>query len=174
MGSQIIFQWGPYAKDFIYIILPSKMRRKRQQDDSPSLWEYIRWAWADGIRHVFLKRADIADVVSRDKRVLLVRQPSTRRVMRVLSANIKALMKYEFKPYSGTVTLLRVEDQALMHKLHDDPLLGWGELAPDRVEVIPVPGNHAVMLAKPYLDSVGVAIHDALVRVQARYDVRAE
>lgn len=169
MAVKVVGSWGPYARDFVYIILPSKLKTgKKAGTDEPSFWEYFTWVWADSIRHTLLKQADIANVVSRDSRVLLIRQPSTLRTMRVLRANLRALLAYDPQPYHGPITLLRAEDQSIMHKMHEDWTLGWGEVAKSGLDIIEVPGNHAVLLSKPYIETVGAVIREGLAKARAR------
>lgn len=168
MSVKVIGNWGPYARDFIYIILPSAIK-KQKDSDNPSLWEYITFSWADAIRHTLLKRADMAQVVTRDSRVLLVKQPATRRTIRVLRANLRALLKYELKPYRGPITLLRAQDQSMMHKLHEDWSLGWSDVAEGELEVVEVPGNHAVLLSLPYIERVGEVLRDGIDKGIERY-----
>jgi len=168
MSFKVIGHWGPYAKDFIYIILPSALKKKDKAGE-PSLWEYITFAWADAIRHTLVKRADIANVVTRDSRVLLVKQPATRRTLKVLKANLRALLAYKLKPYPGTITLLRAEDQTIMHKLHEDWTLGWGDLAQGGLDVVEVPGNHAVLLSPPYIERVGEVLREGIDKAMAKY-----
>jgi acyl transferase domain-containing protein/thioesterase domain-containing protein/aryl carrier-like protein len=170
MSVDVVRHTGPYIRDGIYLILPSALKKGRTGRNAPSLWEYVTWAWADAIRDLLLKRADIANVVSRDSRLLLIQQPSTRRAMRVLRANWKILLKYIPASYSGKITLLRAEDQSVMHKLHEDPTLGWGEVADGGLEIITVPGNHAVMLIKPYIETVGATLKDCIARAREKFE----
>jgi len=174
MSVDVVRHTGPYIRDGIYLILPSALKKGRSGKSSPTLWEYITWAWADAIRDLLLKRAAIANVVSRDSRLMLIQQPSTRRTMRVLKANWKVLLKYIPQSYSGKITLLRAEDQSVMHKLHDDPTLGWGDVADGGLEVITVPGNHAVMLIKPYIETVGATLKDCIHRARAECEGRSD
>ncbi|GMV92676.1 MAG: hypothetical protein AMXMBFR82_24540 [Candidatus Hydrogenedentota bacterium] len=170
MCFDVVRHTGPYIRDGIYLILPSALKKGRSGKNAPSAWEYVTWAWADAIRDLLLKRADIANVVTRDSRLMLIQQPSTRRAMKVLKANWKVLLKYIPESYSGKITLLRAEDQSVMHKLHEDPTLGWGEVADGGLEVITVPGNHAVMLIKPFIETVGATLKDCLERARAEYE----
>ncbi|MCC6793695.1 MAG: SDR family NAD(P)-dependent oxidoreductase [Candidatus Hydrogenedentes bacterium] len=173
MSVKVMGNWGPYAKDFIYIILPSALKRKNKHGE-PSLWEYLTFTWADMIRHTLVKKADMAQVVSRDSRVLLVKQPQTRRTFKVLKANLKALLAYELKPYPGRITLMRAEDQSIMHKLTDDPTLGWGELAKGGLDIFEVPGNHAVLMNPPYVIKVSEVLQNGMDKAIAEYGIVAQ
>jgi amino acid adenylation domain-containing protein len=64
-----------------------------------------------------------------------------RRVLDVYRANARAASLYEPKPYCGRVTLFRAGEG------EDD--FGWGRLASEPVEVVPVPGHHLTLLAEP-------------------------
>jgi thioesterase domain-containing protein len=57
-----------------------------------------------------------------------------------------------------------------MHKLHEDPTLGWGEVADGGLEIITVPGNHAVMLIKPYIETVGATLKDCIARAREKFE----
>lgn len=166
---------GPYIRDGLYLLFSSMRRRGSTRDGAaPSLGEYVRWAWTDAVRHHLLQRADIADVVKQDSRLMLVRQPKTRRILRVLRSNIQALRAYQPKPYTGKITLFRAADQSTLRKHYDDPTLGWGKLAQGELEVVEVPGNHVVLLLKPYIEGFAAALNAAVASAQAvRIDVPA-
>ena len=170
MSVDVLSRTGPYIRDGIYLLLPSALKKARSNSNEPSFREYLVWVWADAVRDTLLKRADIANVVTRDSRLMLVRQPSTRRILKVLRSNWKILLDYKPQPYDGVITLLRAEDQSVMHKLHEDPTLGWGEVARGGLDVITVPGNHAVLLIKPYIETVGAAIKESMIRARAKYE----
>ncbi|MCC6697661.1 MAG: SDR family NAD(P)-dependent oxidoreductase [Candidatus Hydrogenedentes bacterium] len=172
MSVDVISRTGPYIRDGIYLLLPSALKKARSNSNEPSFREYVLWAWADALRDTLLKRAAIANVVTRDSRLMLIRQPSTRRILKVLRANWKILLAYAPQPYDGVITLLRAEDQSVMHKLHEDPTLGWGEVARGGLDVITVPGNHAVLLIKPYIETVGATIKECLIRARAKYEAK--
>ncbi|NUM52062.1 MAG: SDR family NAD(P)-dependent oxidoreductase [Candidatus Hydrogenedentes bacterium] len=162
MSVKVVGHWPPYARDFIYIILPSKLKNRKKSADEPSLWEYFSFAFADVIRHTLVKKADMAQIATRNNRVLLIKQPKTRRTVRVLKANLKALLAYKLQPYRGRITLLRAEDQSIMHKLHEDWTLGWGDLAEGGIDIVEVPGNHAVLMNPPYVEHVAKVLREGM------------
>lgn len=162
MSAKVVSHWPPYARDFIYIILPSKLKNRGKATDDPSLWEYFSFAFADVIRHTLVKKADMAQVVTRNNRVMLIKQPKTRRTVRVLKANLRALLNYKLQPYHGRITLLRAEDQSIMHKLYEDPTLGWGEVAKGGLDIVEVPGNHAVLMNPPYVERVAHVLREGM------------
>jgi len=158
---------GPYIRDGLYLLASAGRRKKTAGTASPSLMEYFRWAWTDAVRHHLLQRANVADLVKRDSRLMLVRQPKTRRVLQVLRSNIQALRGYTPQPYAGTFTLFRASDQATMREHHADATLGWGKLATGDLRVVEVPGNHVVLMIKPYIEDFSAALNTALRDAQA-------
>ena len=57
--------------------------------------------------------------------------------------------------YPGKVTLLRAEHQPLTRRAQLDPSLGWTDFAEEGVDIKIIPGNHVVMLRKPYIEFLG-------------------
>jgi amino acid adenylation domain-containing protein len=74
-------------------------------------------------------------------------------IFNVFQANIKAVHQHQVKPYQGTITLVRPEDQMKTGELFDDEALGWRSFA-DEVRVVMVPGDHASMLRSPAVDRI--------------------
>ncbi|MBM3289966.1 MAG: alpha/beta fold hydrolase [Candidatus Hydrogenedentes bacterium] len=173
MSLKVLKSMPPYVRDIFYMYFSTLTKSNKGEGATASLWEHVTFAWADMIRHTLVKRADIAQVASRDSRVLLVAQPQTRRVFRVLRANIQSLKLYKPKPYDGPITLLRAEDQFLVHQLHDDWTLGWRELARGRVDVVEVPGNHAVLLTHPFVQTTGRALREGMDKAIKEFGGRA-
>jgi thioesterase domain-containing protein len=169
MSFKVMAHWPPYARDFLYIILPSKLKNRNKKTDDPTLWEYFSFAFADVIRHTLVKKADMAQIATRNNRVMLIKQPKTRRTVTVLKANLKALLAYKLKPYHGRITLLRAEDQSIMHKLYEDPTLGWGELAAGGIDIVEVPGNHAVLMNHPYVVRVSEVLREGMDKAIAAH-----
>ncbi|MGB7293372.1 MAG: amino acid adenylation domain-containing protein [Thermodesulfobacteriota bacterium] len=61
--------------------------------------------------------------------------------------NLRAIHKYNPRPYPGRLTLIRAKDHLSMFEI--DQTLGWGKLARGGVEVYTVPGNHYTMFNRP-------------------------
>jgi len=151
---------GPYIRDGVYLVLNAA--RGRRAGGKTSIGEYFQWAWTDALRHHLLDKAHIAGAVKQDSRLMLVNQPSTRRVLQVLRANIRCLRAYRPEAYPGALTLFRAADQSTLRKHVQDPSLGWGRLALGGVEVIEVPGNHVVLLLEPYIHDLARALNEAI------------
>ncbi len=82
--------------------------------------------------------------------------PSIRPMLRVYLANIKALRHYLPQPYSHRITLFRVG-----HPSHTDPYdqtRGWSELAPGKVVVHQMPGDHISVMRRPHVQVLANAL----------------
>jgi thioesterase domain-containing protein len=52
--------------------------------------------------------------------------------------------------------------------MHEDWTLGWGEVAKAGLDIVEVPGNHAVLLSKPYIETVGAVIREGLAKARGK------
>ncbi|XXF81585.1 amino acid adenylation domain-containing protein [Myxococcaceae bacterium GXIMD 01537] len=84
------------------------------------------------------------------------------RLARVYGANAWAHSHYAGGPYTGSVTLIRADASAR----HGGPALGWAELVPGRVELLPVAGDHQGMLAGAQLEAVAQQLRARLERTR--------
>jgi thioesterase domain-containing protein len=60
------------------------------------------------------------------------------------------------------MTVFVAKEQSRIRPLWKHPSLGWEEIAPGRVTVITVPGNHIVLMAKPYVNDLAAALNASL------------
>ena len=72
-----------------------------------------------------------------------------RRLLKVFKANAVAWISYIPQPYDGKIILFRAEEQS--EEMSSEPFLGWERLAPGRIEVQEVPGNHISMFREPHV-----------------------
>jgi thioesterase domain-containing protein len=73
---------------------------------------------------------------------------------------------YQLRPYPGRVTVFWAEDVPRPLAGRRDPREGWAELAAG-LEIIPVPGDHVLMLTEPRVHVLGEAVRTCLVRAQS-------
>jgi thioesterase domain-containing protein len=85
----------------------------------------------------------------------------------VRNAVNEAVARYRPLPYEGRITLFRARRQA--PGTTDDPTLGWGAIAREGVEIIPMPGYHAAMISQPRVRELVPALRDALERAVASH-----
>jgi amino acid adenylation domain-containing protein len=71
----------------------------------------------------------------------------------------KALESYRPIPFKGTISLFRARKQPLRSA---DPSLGWNTLAPGRVRITVVPGNHESMVQDPNVHVLAAKIQEAI------------
>lgn len=77
-------------------------------------------------------------------------------------AHLRAAHQYEHRLYPGTATLLRAERQPI--GCIPEPCNGWDRVVRGRLEVLPVPGDHASLLEAPNLRVVAERITEILAR----------
>jgi thioesterase domain-containing protein len=89
-----------------------------------------------------------------------------RRLLDVYKANVRAFRRYRPEPYPERVTLFRPVDAEAPPGLEDDPMLGWGALAPE-VEIEAVPGDHITVLAEPNVGTLAARLRACIDRATA-------
>jgi thioesterase domain-containing protein len=77
--------------------------------------------------------------------------------------------KYDIRAYPGRITLFALAERDGMRDslfdpaVHDiDPLLGWGRVAPGRVEVHEVLGGHVSLFQEPFVRDLAEKLRDCL------------
>jgi amino acid adenylation domain-containing protein len=90
-----------------------------------------------------------------------IRYPLPEDLKKVRKANKQAARYELLKPeFEGRLVLFRATNQPFW--LIPDPLLGWGEIAQGRIEVIPVEGHHDTLLWEPQVGNVAKALKQIL------------
>jgi amino acid adenylation domain-containing protein len=79
----------------------------------------------------------------------------------VWQTHVRALTRYQPKPYAGKVTLFRTRGHALMCSFDEN--YGWGELAQSGVTMKIMPGGHGNILDEPHVRAVANALQNCLV-----------
>jgi thioesterase domain-containing protein/acyl carrier protein len=89
----------------------------------------------------------------------------------LMERHYAALREYQPVPYPGHVTLFRARARPLFRLYGWD--LGWQALAGGRLDVVPIPGNHASLLKEPHVRTLAGALKE---RIRAAVDAsrRAE
>ena len=83
----------------------------------------------------------------------------------------RAMLNHVPHRHSGRLTLFRAVWQPLA--CSHDPRMGWGELAPDGVDVYPVRGSHYTVLLDPDVAGLTTALETAIAKtaIQPHSDV---
>ena len=96
-------------------------------------------------------------------------------IERVMRANQRALARYQYRPYTFPVTLLRATEFSARWPgmRFDDLTNGFGPLVPEGIEVVPFAGNHRNMLDEPQVGEVGRWLQRRLDQLRAQLAVEA-
>ena len=140
----------PHIINGLYLLVAGAFRRRRPGTASPSIWVRLRWLWLQVWRRQLLKQAGLAKYVDAHADLLMIDLPALQRVLWLLGHHTKVDARYVPVPYAGSVTLFRAE-LSLGYDQAEDPTDGWARLALKGVEVCRVPGNHAAVLAEPFV-----------------------
>lgn len=98
-----------------------------------------------------------------------IRYPLPEDLKKVRKANKKAA-QYGYTPpkFGGRLVLFRASHQP--YGIIPDPLLGWGEIAGDRIEVFEVEGHHDTLLWEPQVGNVAEVMKTLLSEVPVVQD----
>jgi thioesterase domain-containing protein len=84
------------------------------------------------------------------------------------AAVLEARARYVPEVYSGRIVVIRCSEPAAWRK--QNPLDGWGRLAPDGVEMHEVPGGHATIYREPYVSMLAKTLSDVIRNAQAEME----
>ncbi len=87
------------------------------------------------------------------------RTPRERPAESIFDAHWVAAAGYRPRPYPGRVVFIQAQDEPLLRLA---AVLGWQKLARDRLEVRPVPGEHATLLDPANVEAVARALKAVL------------
>ena len=98
-----------------------------------------------------------------------LRYPLPEDLKKVRKANKRAARYELLKPeFEGRLVLFRATNQPFW--LIPDHLLGWGEIAQERIEVIPVEGHHDTLLWEPQVGNVAKALKQILDEIHREHE----
>jgi acyl transferase domain-containing protein/thioesterase domain-containing protein len=81
--------------------------------------------------------------------------PDALRYYQVEETHWRSLKGHTFKPYPGTITLMRAVDRGVeILSKREDPTLGWRSLAISQLEIFDIPSGHLTMLVEPNVQTV--------------------
>jgi amino acid adenylation domain-containing protein len=160
----------PYIRDGLFLVIASAWQRGNRGAPKVSAMDYLRWSWFDLSRSRFLGRADVANVVAQDTRLLSVQLPSVRRILSLIAVHGRMARRYVPEPYPGRVTVFKASDSLRATDQERNAALGWDLLAEGGVDVRPVSGNHITLLTPPYVEGFAQVLRTCLE--EAREEVR--
>jgi hypothetical protein len=98
-----------------------------------------------------------------------IRYPLPEDLKKVRKANKKAAQYVYLPPnFGGRLVVIRASNQPF--GIIPDPLLGWGEIAGDRIEVFEVEGHHDTLLWEPQVGDVAEVMKTLLSGLPAVQD----
>lgn len=144
--GQILTQAGPMALDGLYVLFGAEARYQtaRAAGEGTGVRAAIRAIWANAMFRTFHGASGLASAVSRDSRLLMMRQPGIRRSVHLTGVHDKARRAYRPDRYGGKIVLLRAQQASAETQGYGEESLGWAALA-DEAQVEWAPGSHFSM-----------------------------
>lgn len=114
----------------------------------PSVCESLKFLFTTAARSIWPYLIDYFYLVPQKSKLLMLNEPTIRSMLRLLPANSQAAFNYVPQPYPNKITVFKTSEPSIAHQ---DPTLGWNQLAAGGIEIQLVPGNHLTMLRKPHV-----------------------
>jgi amino acid adenylation domain-containing protein len=127
------------TRDSLYLMLASKKSGEGKRGGG------LRNLGSEAVWRLVLKRAQIGHVVSEDERLLLIKQPTSMKFMKIARVNIRAARRYKPKPYPGQVDLFR---GSTLPEANDPVISDWTALA-GALPVHTIEGDHFSLVRNP-------------------------
>jgi len=98
--------------------------------------------------------------------------PAEPHLHELFNAHIEALLDYSPEPYDGRIILLRSSDEYDDGRV--DPMLGWGALSTQPVDVYAIPGDHFTILEPPHVKRLAAQLQICIERARPATAVGTE
>ncbi|NMG19780.1 non-ribosomal peptide synthetase [Brasilonema bromeliae SPC951] len=90
----------------------------------------------------------------------------------IIDANVLAWNEYTYQPYSGQITLLRVDENSDDSQddavgVKSEPLLGWDKLVTGGIDVHYIPGSHYTLFEEPNVRVLAEKLRECLEKTVA-------
>ena len=157
--------------------VPGSSKRLGVRDQVSALFDNLR---RDGsmylLRKARLKRKYLTRKIVHQAQLLMAsrhnhkngKAPANLRYAQIEDAHVRAIAHHEFKPYSGSIMLLRAANRGYEGVTSlseiEDPTLGWGKLILGKLDICDVPANHLNMLLEPNVHEVARLLAQAALR----------
>lgn len=151
-----------------------------RQEDTPERKEPLdAWAESLGMRE---EERVVAEETTKMEWILIRLQEAgmlpegvgletVRRYLKVMNANRKASESYRFStPIASDLYLFQAEDLSTVNPLPKVDPGKWRERTQGRVHVIPVKGNHHVLMESPYVEQLAEKIKDTFATINCLTD----
>jgi thioesterase domain-containing protein len=82
------------------------------------------------------------------------------RLRALVNDNLRAVLEFRYRPYTGRVVLFRTRIRPLFHSHARD--LGWSRLVLGALEIVELGGNHATIFDIPYVHELARGLQAAM------------
>jgi thioesterase domain-containing protein len=157
--------------------VPGSSKHLGARDQLSALFDNLR---RDGVMYLVrkarLKRKYLTRKIVHRAQLLMAsrhnpkkgKAPANLRYAQIEDAHLRAIAHHEFKPFSGSIMLLRAANRGYEGVTSlseiEDPTLGWGELILGKLDICDVPANHLNMLLEPNVREVARLLTQAALR----------
>ena len=156
-----------YARDGIRVAIRKCVNPPALNAVIPSWGEYLRWIHLDTSVQYYLIQAGLVKPSIRERRLEMVEEHLVRHSTRSMADSQVAMDQYTLVPIPAAITLFRAEHNPWKTEKRD-PTLGWGLYAGKGVRIVVVPGNHMVIIRRPYATDLGKALQRAIDELQEK------
>lgn len=141
-----------YVRSGLFLLAASAKRSSTASNGKPKIVDMLGWAGLDTWRTLLLKEAEVASTVSQETSLMLIKMPAVRRILELVREHRRLARRYTAERYGGRITLFRAVGSRSSKKRAGDPMLGWGVLAEEGVDVHFIQANHVALLVKPHVE----------------------
>ncbi|MAT41341.1 MAG: hypothetical protein CL609_03295 [Anaerolineaceae bacterium] len=138
-----------YVRSGLFLLSSYGNRKNGSGQRKPKLKDLLGWAVLDTWRTRLLQEAEIAQTVSQEESLLLIKMPAVRRILKLIRTHQQMVQQYAAQPYRGNITLFRAVDFDSDGNDKQVSALGWQKLAEGQITVHPIQANHVAFLVKP-------------------------
>jgi amino acid adenylation domain-containing protein len=150
----------PHLHDYLYLRQAGGRDEPQGGAGRPRLAEIVKWRPTGDALESFLARSTMANYVTRESRLLALRQPAMTSMFRLFMIHLRETLAYTPRAYPGRVTYFRCTK--LGGRNARDPSMGWRTLAAGGVDVHEVPGEHLTLLRQPHVQVLGAKLAGCL------------
>jgi acyl transferase domain-containing protein/thioesterase domain-containing protein/acyl carrier protein len=151
--------------DSIHVYAATKLKRRKANPEKATVIGRAGNLWHEGIYNLFLKRADMTEILAENQKILDFDKVQVRQFMRIFSANFRALDRFTLRPVKQRLVLYKASiappNARETKKSGHGP--GWAELVTDEFfTVVDVEGDHFKIVRNPWVKPIGEHIRSIM------------
>jgi len=151
-----------YMRSGLFLLSSYGNRKNGSGQRKPKLKDLLGWAVLDTWRTRLLQEAEIAQTVSQEESLLLIKMPGVRRILKLIRKHQQIVQQYTAQPYRGNITLFRAVDFDSDGNEKQVSALGWQQLVEGQMTVHPIQANHVAFLVKPTVKTLAQELSECL------------